>query len=517
VQRLLRFAYRKLGSRYPRTILAAQFQFGHVVVLFGLGMLRLYVEMSWTQFLWLLLASQALIAVENVFSLKLCFRMLRRADPWLRGERTEATASEAWRVLVGLPVEYLRRSRLKPAVFSALPFSAFATWELELPWYSAGILFAGALVVTLYGVALRYFAMELSMRPVLENVSRDLPDEFEIERGGVSLRAKLLTALPALNIVTGVVVSALSTDGQATLSDLGLDVIVATGVAFTTAFYVTLLITRSITGPLGELREATRAVAGGDLSVRVPILSSDETGSLAQSFNAAVAGLEERERLRAAFGSYVAPDVAEQVLRDGEVLDGEELEVSVLFLDIRDFTAFAERAPAQEVVSRLNEFWGQVVPLLTRHRGHANKFIGDGLLAVFGAPDRLDDHADRAVDAALEIAAQTRESWRVGMGLNSGPAIVGTVGGGGKLEFTVIGDTVNTAARIEALTRLTGDDVLITGETRARLRRDHGGFVERPAAELKGKAEPVRVWAPRTKEPAWQKRSSTTSASGSPM
>jgi adenylate cyclase len=105
VQRLLRFAYRKLGRRYPRTILAAQFQFGHVVVLFGLGMLRLYVEMSWTQFLWLLLASQALIAVENVLSLKLCFRMLRRADPWLRGERTEATASDAWRVLVGLPVE----------------------------------------------------------------------------------------------------------------------------------------------------------------------------------------------------------------------------------------------------------------------------------------------------------------------------------------------------------------------------------------------------------------------------
>jgi class 3 adenylate cyclase len=168
-------------------------------------------------------------------------------------------------------------------------------------------------------------------------------------------------------------------------------------------------------------------------------------------------------------------------------------------------------------VSRLNDFWGQVVPLLTRHGGHANKFIGDGLLAVFGAPDRLDDHADRAVDAALEIAAHTRESWRVGMGLNSGPAIVGTVGGGGKLEFTVIGDTVNTAARIEALTRLTGDDVLITDATHARLRRDHGGLVERPAAELKGKAEPVRVWAPRTKEPAWPKRSSTTSASGSPM
>jgi adenylate cyclase len=517
VPRLLLWAYRRLGRRYPRLILAAQFQFGHVVVLFGLGMLRLYVDMTWEQFLWLLLASQALIAVENLLSLRLCFRMLRRADPWLRGERDERTATEAWRVLVGLPVEYLRRSRLKPAVVTTLPFVSFATWELNLPWYSIVILFAGGIVVTLYGVALRYFAMELSMRPVLEEVSRELPDEFEIERGGVSLRAKLLTALPALNIVTGVVVSALSTDGQATIRDLGVDVIVATGVAFTTAFYVTLLITRSITGPLNELRDAQRAVAKGDLSVRVPIVSADETGALAQSFNAAVAGLEERERLRQAFGAYVAPDVAEAVLRDGEVLEGDELEVSLLFLDIRDFTAFAERTPAREVVARLNDFWAEVVPVLTRHGGHANKFVGDGLLGVFGAPDRLEDHPDRALAAALEIATGARERWRVGVGVNTGPAIVGTVGGGGKLEFTVIGDTVNTAARVEALTRLTGDDVLITEATRARLRRDDWEFEARPPAEVKGKAAPVKVWAPRPKETQWPTRSSTTSASASPM
>src|SRR4051794_12222311 len=130
MQRFLRFAYRKLGRRYPRVILAAQFQFGHVVVLFGLGMLRLYVEYTWTQFLWLLLVSQVMIAVENVLSLKLCFRILRRADAWLLGEHTESTASDAWRALVGLPVEYLRRSRLKPTLITSIPFSAFATWEL---------------------------------------------------------------------------------------------------------------------------------------------------------------------------------------------------------------------------------------------------------------------------------------------------------------------------------------------------------------------------------------------------
>jgi adenylate cyclase len=517
VQRFLRWAYRKLGRRYPRVILAIEFQAAFLVVLFGLGILRLYVEMSWTEFLLLLAAAETGIAIENFFLLRLSFRLLRRADPWLRGERDERTAAEAWGALVGLPIEYLRRGGVKPELVSALAWSIFATWLLDLPWYSVAVLYAAGLVVTLYGVALRYFVMELSMRPVVDEVSRGLPDDVEIERGGVSLRMKLLTAVPALNIVTGVVVSALSTDGQATLQDLGLDVIVAIAVAFTTAFYVTLLITRSITGQLDELRAATQALARGDLSVRVPILSSDETGVLAQSFNTAMAGLEEREKLRDAFGAYVAPDVAEQVLSDGEVLEGEELDVSVLFLDIRDFTAFAEQAPAREVVARLNEFWGGVVPLLTEHRGHANKFIGDGLLAVFGAPDQLEDHADRAFDAAVQIAEHARERWRVGIGVNSGAAIVGTVGGGGKLEFTVIGDTVNTAARVETLTRLTGDDVLISEATRTRLRRDHGELVERPAAEVKGKAEPVRVWAPRPKEPAWPRRSSTRSASGSPM
>src|SRR5205823_8742318 len=114
---------------------------------------------------------------------------------------------------------------------------------------------------------------------------------------------------------------------------------------------IPLLLTRSVLGPVHELRRATGEVAHGNLSVRVPVLSADETGLLAQSFNSAVAGLQEREQLREAFGSYVDPQVAEQVLRDGAVLEGDEVDVTVLFLDIRDFTAFAERASAREVVA----------------------------------------------------------------------------------------------------------------------------------------------------------------------
>jgi adenylate cyclase len=214
-----------------------------------------------------------------------------------------------------------------------------------------------------------------------------------------------------------------------------------------------------------------------------------------------VEGLDERERLRAAFGAYVDPALAERVLREGSDLAGEEVEVSVLFLDIRDFTAFAERASPHQVVSLLNEFWELVVPALLRHGGHANKFIGDGLLAVFGAPDQLADHAERAVSAACEIAGLVGERYSgqvgVGIGVNTGRVVAGTVGGGGRVEFTVIGDAVNTAARVEAATRETGDEVLVTEATRAQLPPERFQFEERASVPLKGKRTEVRLWAPR--------------------
>jgi len=271
-------------------------------------------------------------------------------------------------------------------------------------------------------------------------------------------------------------------------------------VAATISLELSLLVVRSVLAPIQQLRAGTERVAVGDLDVRVPVLGTDETGALAGSFNEMVAGLAERERLREAFGAFVDPEVAERVLAEGTMLEGEEAEVTVLFLDIRGFTAFAERATAREVVAELNRFYDVVVPVVAAHGGHANKFVGDGLLAVFGAPDHHADHADRGVAAALDVTRRVRAVYagalRIGIGVNSGTVVAGTVGGGGRVEFGVIGDTVNTAARVEALTRETGDPVLVTEATRRLLRRDHGGFAERPAVELKGKSERVRLHVP---------------------
>jgi class 3 adenylate cyclase len=186
-----------------------------------------------------------------------------------------------------------------------------------------------------------------------------------------------------------------------------------------------------------------------------------------------VDGLAERERLREAFGTYLDEEVARYIISEGYDPAGGEVEVSLLFCDVQGFTTAAAESDAHEVVSRLNELFEVVVPIISRHRGHVDQFIGDGLLAVFGAPDRVPDHADRAVQCAVEIARTVNSrrpgDFQVGIGVNTGTVVAGSIGGAGRLSFSVIGDAVNIASRVEAITRETGDPVLITEETRARL------------------------------------------------
>jgi len=251
---------------------------------------------------------------------------------------------------------------------------------------------------------------------------------------------------------------------------------------------------------IGTLREAALRVSAGDLRTRVPVITTDEMGDVARSFNDMTAGLEERERIRETFGTYVDGDVAEHILREGTSLAREEVELTAVFLDIRNFTGFAERSPAPEVVATLNRLFERIVPIIHAHGGHVDKYVGDGLLAVFGAPRRHADHADKALAAAVEIAAAVHDEFGdelgVGIGLNSGTVVAGNVGGAGRLEFSVIGDAINVAARVESATRQTGDTILVSENTR-RLLRHHAPELEaRPEVPLKGKSETVALFAP---------------------
>jgi class 3 adenylate cyclase len=372
---------------------------------------------------------------------------------------------------------------------------------LARPAYEAVLLFPMSYLLYLCGSVLRYVGLELAMRPVLRDAGGMHSDASIPREARVSLHQRLLATVPMVTWGTALIVGGLITPDTRDFDRIGLASLVAVGITAAVSTWLSLVLADSVSGPVTDLRNATRRVAAADLTVRVPVVSTDETGELAAAFNSMVRGLRERERLHEAFGTFVDPSLTERVLAEGTNLRGEELEVSILFLDVRGFTAFAERAPAQQVVECLNQLYGTIVPVVERHGGHANKFVGDGLLAIFGAPERHSDHAARALAAAYEIAQLVRDGaagdFRVGLGLNSGQVVVGTIGGGGRRDFTVIGDPVNTAAHVEAATRLTGDDILITESTLRALGSSGNDFDERPAFPLKGKAAPVRLYAPR--------------------
>jgi len=251
--------------------------------------------------------------------------------------------------------------------------------------------------------------------------------------------------------------------------------------------------------PIRDLAKGTERVAAGDYSQRVPVVQDDDLGALAASFNRMQAGLAERQRLQAAFGTYVDPALAARLLEQGDdVFSGERREVTLMFVDIRDFTPFAEANTAEDTVARLNALFEIVVPAVVDAGGHVNKFLGDGALAVFGAPNDLADHADAAVRAAVLIHRRVTERFggelRIGIGINTGVVIAGTIGGGGKLEFTLIGDTVNVAARVEQLTKTTGDAILLTQQCINALAARPPGLIDRGFHVLKGKSAAVQVF-----------------------
>jgi class 3 adenylate cyclase len=251
--------------------------------------------------------------------------------------------------------------------------------------------------------------------------------------------------------------------------------------------------------PIRDLAEGTKRVAAGNYGQRLPVYQDDDLGALTASFNRMQAGLAERQRLQAAFGTYVDPGLAARLLEQGDdVFTGERREVTVMFVDIRDFTPFAEANTAEDTVARLNALFEIVVPAVVDVGGHVNKFLGDGALAVFGAPNNLPGHADAAVSAALLIHSLVAQRFdgqlRIGIGINTGVVIAGTIGGGGKLEFTLIGDTVNVAARVEQLTKNTGDAILLTGQTVDALASRPATLTDRGFHALKGKSAAVQVF-----------------------
>lgn len=223
---------------------------------------------------------------------------------------------------------------------------------------------------------------------------------------------------------------------------------------------------------------------------------------LRRSFTRALESVEERQRILGVFGQHVSPQVVEQLVLGKAEVKSELRDVCVMFLDIRNFTAFAESRSPAEVVDYLNAVFESTIDVIAEHHGIINKFLGDGFMAIFGAPILRDGSSANAVSAALDIVARleqlvadgTLPPTKVGIGLHSGKAIVGNIGSAQRKEYTVIGDVVNVASRIEALNKELGATVLASDEVWRSAARPDIEALPRDEIAIRGRAQPIRVW-----------------------
>ncbi len=280
--------------------------------------------------------------------------------------------------------------------------------------------------------------------------------------------------------------------------------------------------------PIINLVGHTRRIARGDYTVRNTSYRDDEFGRLSEAFDQMSRGLDERDRVRDLLDKNVSPEIAARLLRDGATLGGEERQVTVLFADLRGFTTLSEQLRPPELLALLNRYLDRMSLALEAHGGVIDKYIGDAIMALFGAPVSQGDDADRALAAALamekalvglnaELAAEGRAPLSIGIGINTAHVVAGNIGSHRRLNYSVIGDGVNVAARIESLTRNPDyrATIITTAATVAARRPtdpktpvanydSRSPFTDGPHAitlrplgtvPVKGRAEPVEIFA----------------------
>ncbi|WP_309648707.1 adenylate/guanylate cyclase domain-containing protein [Nocardioides sp.] len=350
------------------------------------------------------------------------------------------------------------------------------------------------------GVA--YLLSEFALRPIS---ARALADERVSTRprgAGVGARVVIFWILGTATPVTGLAIAAILAlvDDQTSLERLAVITLVLCAVVLSFGLLITILNARSVVAPILSVRDALLDVERGRFDREVVVYDGTELGMLQSGFNQMVQGLREREHIRDVFGRHVGREVAEAASSGLVELGGETRVVSVVFVDLVGSTTYASEHSPAEVVAVLNRFFGVVVDEVDRHHGLVNKFIGDAVLAIFGAPVQLPDHAGAALAAARAMAERLAvevPEIGAGVGVATGEVVAGNVGHHERFEYTVIGDAVNSASRLTDLAKdvegrllVSWESVESAGEDEARRWRREGSTV------LRGRTGPTDLAVP---------------------
>lgn len=274
--------------------------------------------------------------------------------------------------------------------------------------------------------------------------------------------------------------------------------------SLTIALILAYFLSKSISTPLLKIKEVIKAVENNDLETRVEIMSNDELGDVAQGINAMILSLNESRRARDSFGRYMCKEIREEILSGKTSLDGEMKRVTLLFSDLRNFTGMVEKNHPRQVVTILNQYFNEMTLAVKEYKGLILQYVGDEIEAVFGAPVGFDDHPEMAVQAALEmrkrltalnitLEEQGFDPLEHGIGIHSGAVLAGNIGSQERMSYALVGDTVNTASRIEGLTKTYDTDIILSQTTHDLLT---GSYVTQQLepVKVKGKEDGVIVY-----------------------
>jgi len=329
-----------------------------------------------------------------------------------------------------------------------------------------------------------------------------------IEPTGAQLRRKFIAAFVAIGIAPGVLlfleIFAFSDirklQGITSEQAFSFDLLLITVIAGSSYYFIQ----KNLSRPIESLLSSMREVGQGNLETRAPILTDDEIGSLARNFNDMVDQVRDRDFIKETFGRYVPEAVASSILENKGEFKAQHRLATILYTDIEAFTTICESLSPDGVVDLLNEYFSLLVEIINRHGGVVNQFQGDAMLVTFNIPVADDNHAADAVETALEIQQALSdhifchgEKMVTRIGVNTGNVVAGSVGANDRLNYTVHGDAVNIAARLEGLNKEFGSRVLVSAETKNLVESKlaaHVEFIAKGELPIRGKTEAVQVY-----------------------